>query len=113
MISRAKRRVAEAGLANVEFLCAALGAGRLPEATFDRALMVTVLGEIPDRRAALEEVFKSLRPGGLLSVTEVLPDPHYVSYGELQRLAASAGFRVGTRQGSWLAYHRQSGEAAC
>jgi ubiquinone/menaquinone biosynthesis C-methylase UbiE len=104
MILRAKRRVAEAGLTNVEFLCAALGAGALPEEEFDRALMVTVLGEIPDRPAALREVYRSLRPGGSLSVTEVLPDPHYISFGRLQRLAVPVGFQVASRQGTWLAY---------
>jgi ubiquinone/menaquinone biosynthesis C-methylase UbiE len=104
MILQAKSRVADAGLTIVDFLCAALGAGGLPEATYDRALKVTVLGEIPDRAAALREVYRSLRPGGFLSVTEVLPDPHYVSFGRLQRLAALAGFQVAGREGTWLAY---------
>jgi SAM-dependent methyltransferase len=42
MILQAKSRVADAGLTIVDFLCAALGAGGLPEATYDRALKVTL-----------------------------------------------------------------------
>ncbi len=104
MISKAKEKVAQAGLANVEFLCAPLGSGQLPRAAFDRALMVTVLGEIPDKPAALREVFESLRPGGFLSVTEVVLDPHYQSFGAIQRMATQAGFRVGERLGRWFSF---------
>lgn len=104
MISRAKVRAAQAGLANVDFLCAPLGSGRLPTTTFDRALMVTVLGEIPDKLAALREIYESLKPGGFLSVTEVLPDPHYQSYGTIQRMATQAGFRVGGKLGNRFSF---------
>ena len=62
-----------ANVANVRFVQAGLGEGKLPEAAFDRELLCTVLGEILDREAALAEIFKALKPGGILSVTEVLP----------------------------------------
>lgn len=104
MIGRARDRAAEAGLTNVDFLVAPLGAGKIPREAFDRAVMVTVLGEIPDKLSALKEVFESLRPGGFLAVTEVLPDPHFQPFGRLQRLAASAGFQAGSRHGGPLAF---------
>ena len=104
MISSVMERAAQAGLANVDFLCAPLGSGRLPTTTFDRALMVTVLGEIPDKLAALREIYQSLKPGGFLSVTEVLPDPHYQSYGTIQRMATQAGFRVGGKLGNRFSF---------
>ncbi|MBV7335912.1 class I SAM-dependent methyltransferase [Chloroflexi bacterium TSY] len=44
--------------------------------TFDRAVLVTILGEIPDRRAALAAIFDALKPGGTLTITGVLLDPH-------------------------------------
>jgi predicted methyltransferase len=53
-----------------------------------------VLGEIPDRVAALREIYAALKPGGLLSITEVLPDPHYQSRRAVRRMAEEAGFKV-------------------
>lgn len=38
-------------------------------------VMVSVLGEIPDRTAALRECARVLRADGLVAVTEALPDP--------------------------------------
>jgi hypothetical protein len=49
------------------------------------------LGEIPDRKAGLEEIAASLKPGGLLSITEMLPDPHYQTLHTIRQLAHSAG----------------------
>lgn len=42
--------------------------------SFDHALLVTVLGEILNKRDALVEIYQSLRQGGILSVTEMIPD---------------------------------------
>jgi ubiquinone/menaquinone biosynthesis C-methylase UbiE len=43
----------------------------------DLVYMVTVLQEIPDRGRALREIRRVLKPGGILAVTEFLPDPDY------------------------------------
>ena len=91
MLRRLQRRLAEHGIANVETILGGLGEGRLPADRFDVALLVTVLGEIPDRAAALCEIRASLRAGGVLSVTEVLPDPHYQTLARVRALAAEAG----------------------
>jgi len=79
-------------VSNVELLHAGLGEGRLPEGRFDVALLVTVLGEVPDRLAALKEIFSALRPEGSLWVVEALPDPHYQTVSRVRTLAAQAGF---------------------
>jgi ubiquinone/menaquinone biosynthesis C-methylase UbiE len=65
---------------------------------------VTVLGEIPDRLAALAEIGRALKPGGVLSVTEVLPDPHYQRPGTVRRLAAEAGLSVGPHWSQGIAF---------
>lgn len=91
MLRRLQRRLAEHGLASVETILGGLGEGRLPADRFDVALLVTVLGEIPDKAAALRELRASLRGGGVLSVTEVLPDPHYQTLARVRELAAEAG----------------------
>lgn len=95
MLGRLRRRLDARGVTNVELVHAGLGSGALDADRFDVALMVTVLGEIPDPTAALEEVYRALRAGGVLSVTEVLPDPHYQSVDRVRRLGAAAGFEVG------------------
>ena len=74
------------------------------EGAFDRAFLVTVLGEIPDKPGALAELRRVLRPGGELAVEEGLPDPDYIRTAVLRRLAQEAGFRVGERRGRWAHY---------
>jgi ubiquinone/menaquinone biosynthesis C-methylase UbiE len=76
----------------------------LGEALFDRAFLVTVLGEIPDRQAALGEIHRALKPGGVLSVTEVLPDPHYQLAGTVRRLAEAVGFSPGPTWSQGIAF---------
>lgn len=104
MLARTRAKTEAAGLANVEFLHAGLGEGRLTAGRFDRALLVTVLGEIPDREGALREIFAALKPGGLLSVTEVIFDPHFQRQSTLRQLAAASGFREVACFGNRIAY---------
>lgn len=104
MLAELERRRRRLGAGNIETIQAGLGEGRLPSARFDRAFLVAVLGEVPDRPAALREIRRSLKPGGILSITEVLPDPHYQRLSKLRSLAGRVGFReVGVFRGL-LAY---------
>ena len=69
------------------------GSGKLELNYFDRALLVTVLGEITDKHAALVEVYGALKGDGILSITEVLPDPHYMTKEKVCSLCQQAGFK--------------------
>ena len=104
MLDRARARTESAGYTNVEFVVAALGDGRLPANDFDRAVLVTVLGEIPNRAEALSELFRALKPGGILAIVEVIFDPHFQSRKTVTGLAVSAGFRERAFFGHSLAY---------
>lgn len=104
MLDRLTARLKAAEVGNVRILRAGLGDGALPKDAFDRAFLVTVLGEIQDRPSALREILTSLKPGGVLSVTEVLPDPHYQSRSTVRRLAEQAGFQEIEMAGSWRAF---------
>lgn len=104
MLDRAAEKAREAGVENIDFLCGGLGEGLLPAGYFDRAVLITVLGEIPEREAAMQELFGALKPGGILSITEIFPDPHYQRQAVVKNLSASAGFTVKECIGSRLAY---------
>ena len=104
MISRARKKAQDAGLNNIEFLQAGVGEGKLGSNYFDRALLVTVLGEIPDRKAAMKEIFLALKPGGILSVTEIIFDPHFQRRKTVTQLAEEAGFRERAFFGNRIAF---------
>jgi ubiquinone/menaquinone biosynthesis C-methylase UbiE len=91
MLERVERRVREGGVTNVRTRLAGLGEGRLERDAYDRVLLVTVLGEVSDHRAAVADIAGALKPSGLLSVTEVLLDPHYQTRRAVERLATTAG----------------------
>jgi len=104
MLARAEVKTTAAGCANVEFVAAALGDGTLAANRFDRAVLVTVLGEIPNRSAAVAELFRALKPGGILAVVEVIFDPHFQPRATVTDLAVSAGLRECAFFGRSLAY---------
>ncbi|UCF20544.1 MAG: class I SAM-dependent methyltransferase, partial [Gemmatimonadota bacterium] len=104
MIRRLEERISALGLDRIETILAGAGDGKMPKSSFDRALLVTVLGEIVDRSAALREIYDALKPGGTLSITEVLPDPHYQTRSRVRRLAESAGFRFDELLGPCYAF---------
>ena len=71
---------------------------------FDLVFLSHVLGEIPDRTAALAEYARVLRPSGTLAITEGLPDPDFIRCARLVRMARAAGFRPTERFGRSLHY---------
>jgi ubiquinone/menaquinone biosynthesis C-methylase UbiE len=104
MIARVEARVREAGLAQVETHVGSALALPLPDASVDRAFMVTVLPEIPDPVAALREVHRVLRPGGLVSITEEFLDPDYPLRATTRGWAEAAGFEIDAQFGTWWLY---------
>ncbi|HDP95433.1 MAG TPA: class I SAM-dependent methyltransferase [Candidatus Aminicenantes bacterium] len=107
MLRRLDARVRREGLENVHPLQGGLGEGALEgQEQFDRAVLVTVLGEIRDKAAALAELFARLKPGGLLLVTEALPDPDFLLPRRVERLAGETGFTLHASHGCFPAYTR-------
>lgn len=104
MLRKLRRRLAHESVTNVEPVLGGAGNGLVQSNTFDRALLVAVLGEIVDRQAALREIFIALKPDGILSITEVLPDPHFQSRRNVRRLAEQAGFRFARCVGRWWTF---------
>jgi ubiquinone/menaquinone biosynthesis C-methylase UbiE len=104
MLDRLARRAREKGLTNVTTIHGDATEPHVPAESCDVVILAEVLGEIPDRAAALAQCFRALKPGGLLSVTELLGDPHYQFRSTLKRLAEHAGFRLRSIEGGWWVY---------
>jgi ubiquinone/menaquinone biosynthesis C-methylase UbiE len=81
-------------------------ATRLPyeDDSIDGVVLTAVLGEIPDRAAALSEIRRALKPGGRLVVGELFGDPHFTSRGSLKRLGAAAGLDLAEISGPAFGY---------
>ncbi len=77
--------------------------------SFDRIYMSHVLGEIPNRVAALAECARVLREDGILAVTEGLPDPDFISRGALIREARANGLGPLMHYGRSLFYTQRFG----
>ncbi len=101
MIERLKVRTAQAGVSNLTTVLGDATQLHFPPDSFDMVYLCTVLGEIPAREAALQECHRVLKLGGILSITEIFPDPHYQSRAVVQRLAETAGFRLRAMHGHW------------
>lgn len=98
------QRVEERGLANV--VPTRGDATDLPyeDDSIDAVVLTAVLGEIPDRAAALREIARVLRPGGRLVVGEGFGDPHFTTFGSLQGQCGDAALRLEEHSGNWFAY---------
>jgi ubiquinone/menaquinone biosynthesis C-methylase UbiE len=116
MLHEAERRARTAGFTNIRFLRTGLGDGGLERGRFDRALLITVLGEIPDREAALRDLFGALKPGGLLLIEETVRDPHFQTRSTVRRLAGAAGFvekdLFGNRFSFTMTFEKPAGDRA-
>jgi ubiquinone/menaquinone biosynthesis C-methylase UbiE len=103
MIAAVEQKVYESRLSNVETYIA--DAAHLPinDGSVDRAFLVAVLPEIPDRKRTLNELRRVLKPGGVLSITEEFLDPDYPLAKTTIRWVEEAGFELKERHGNgWL-----------
>jgi ubiquinone/menaquinone biosynthesis C-methylase UbiE len=60
---------------------------------WDCVFLVTVLGEVSDPASCAREIYRVLRPGGLLSLTEQPGDPDFIALPNARALAEGVGFR--------------------
>ena len=104
MLDDVMRRARTAAITNI---AATLGDARrlpYPDASFDAAYLVGVLGEVPDEVAALRELRRVLKPTGRLVLGEVAFDPDFVTFGSLAEQMRRAGFAFERRLGGALSY---------
>jgi phosphatidylethanolamine/phosphatidyl-N-methylethanolamine N-methyltransferase len=108
MLRKAKRRVAEGRLKNIEGL-AVMDAEKLefPDNTFDVVMAQYVVTAVPNPELALDEFARVVRPGGeLIILTRVSADAGMRRFIEqkLQPVVTRLGFR--TAEFSWSRYTR-------
>jgi ubiquinone/menaquinone biosynthesis C-methylase UbiE len=104
MLDHTMGLVAERGLENVNPTQGDARTLPYPDDSFDAAVLITTLGEIPDPEAALREVARVLRPGGRLVVGELFGDPHFTSPASLRQRGERAGLRLERRSGPPFGY---------
>ena len=104
LIEKLKAKVRRLGLDNVEAQVGDACALPFGDGTFDVAFLISVLGEIPNRVKALREAHRVLKPDGVLSVTEFLPDPDYPLRRTVIRWADAAGFDLMESKGNLFCY---------
>jgi len=104
MLLLVQKKAQSKNLHNIKLLQAGLGEGKLEHNYYDRTILVTVLGEIPNQHAALQEIYNALKVGGILSISEMIFDPHFQSKQTVINLATAIGFREKKFFGNRFAY---------
>ena len=104
MLDHVMKRAARRSIDNISPHLAGADALPFPDAKFDAAYLVTVLGEIPRPQAALAELRRVLKPAGRLVIGE-FADRHHVTLPTLITMANEAGLSFRCRTGVPLAYY--------
>ena len=101
MLDRLTLRAIERNVTNLKTIHGDATQPHVPEASCDVVILGEALGEITNRAAVLAQCFRALKSGGVLSVTEIVGDPHYQFRSTVKRFAEQAGFHLQSIEGSW------------
>ena len=104
MLKKAQKKIDEERLSNIGFTLA--DASNLPfkEHSFDVIFLITVLGEIANQENFLTEALRVLKPDGILSISEHLPDPDFSPFVKVKSLVQKEGFKLFKQYGVKWSY---------
>ena len=103
-VEKLNQRIARTGYVNIETYKADITNVDLPPDAFDRVLLVATLGSIKDKEDLFRQVYSSMKPGGILSVTEVTYGAVKVPMEEAMELARKTGYLQDFGCKKWLNY---------
>jgi arsenite methyltransferase len=94
MLDLARANARATGAENVEFLRGQIEAIPLPDGSVDVIISNCVINLSTDRPAVFAEIFRVLRPGGRLGISDILAEDHLTAAERLER-GAQAGCIAG------------------
>jgi ubiquinone/menaquinone biosynthesis C-methylase UbiE len=94
MLELSRKRLARRNIFNVDYILTNGINFEIENNIFDRVFMVTVIGEVENKDNYLQEIFRTLKEEGVLSISELAGDPDKISIDELIHLVCSHGFEV-------------------
>lgn len=104
IIIRLKKRIEKEGITNIIPKIDDAYNLSFEDESVDRVLMIACLPEIPDPIRVLKELKRVLKPDGLISLSEMLPDPDYPRRKTEKKWAEEAGFDLDEQFGNWFIY---------
>jgi len=104
MIERVELRAEAEGVQNIEARVENVYDLPFEGGTFDAAYMIAVIGEIPEPKRAVRDLYRVLAPGGTLAFSEVLVDPDYPLTKTVMDWVAGSGFRLKEKVGNFFYY---------
>jgi ubiquinone/menaquinone biosynthesis C-methylase UbiE len=102
MLELARQRLPD--IAHVEYIQGDASSLPFPDALFDAALLVLVLGEVPDQDRCIAEVARVVLRGGNVTFAESRRDGDFIPFGQLQARAEKHGLELVERRGPGWEY---------
>ncbi|MFW9999068.1 MAG: class I SAM-dependent methyltransferase [Candidatus Hodarchaeota archaeon] len=104
VINRLKKRIEKENIINIIPKIEDVYNLSFEDESIDRILMIACLPEIPEPIRALKEIKRVLKPNGLISLSEMIPDPDYPRRKTEKKWADEAGFELDDQFGNWFVY---------